>query len=88
VRPAGPFKAIVPVAASAPGSTQPGANITAIFHYKATTASQSSKADKTGRGDVIRNIGGATVAFRVPVTVTVTLGPKTATCSTAFTTIA
>jgi hypothetical protein len=69
-------------------ATPPGANITAIFHYKATTASQSSKADKTGRGDVIRNIGGATVAFRVPVTVTVTLGPKSATCSTAFTTIA
>lgn len=68
--------------------TAPGANISAVFHFKATTPTQNSHADKAGRGDVNRNIGGATVGFRVPVTITVTLGPKTATCATTFTPIA
>jgi hypothetical protein len=68
--------------------TQPGANITAVFHGNISTFTQKSKADILGRGDVVRNIGGAKVGFRVIVTVTVSLGTNTATCSTAYTPIA
>ena len=68
--------------------TAPGADVSAIFHFKATTPTQNSHADKTGRADIMRNIGGATVGFRVPVTITVVLGPTHATCSTTFTPVA
>jgi hypothetical protein len=65
--------------------TVPGAKISVLYHFKAGAATQASHADSSGRADVLRNIGGATVGYAVPVTVTVTLGPKSSTCSTTFT---
>lgn len=66
-------------------ATVPGAKITVVYHFKAGAATQLSHADAAGRADVLRNIGGATIGFAVPVTVTVALGPNTSTCSTTFT---
>jgi hypothetical protein len=66
-------------------ATVPGASVSVVYHFKAGAATQASKADKTGHADVLRNIGGATVGFAVPVTVTVTLGLTHGTCSTTFT---
>ena len=69
-------------------ATQPGANITTVFHGNTSTFTQNSKADIFGRADITRNIGGAKIGFRVIVSVTVTLGINHATCSTAYTPIA
>lgn len=69
-------------------ATQPGANITTVFHGNTSTFTQNSKADIFGRANITRNIGGAKIGFRVIVSVTVTLGVNHATCSTAYTPIA
>jgi hypothetical protein len=66
-------------------STVPGAKISVLYRFKAGAATQLSHADLAGHADVVRNIGGATVGYPVAVVVTVTLGPKSSTCSTVFT---
>lgn len=61
------------------------AKVRAVAHYKTTTTAHSRKSNSAGKATVPFYVSGATPGRRVVVTVTVTKGGQTRTCSTSFT---
>jgi hypothetical protein len=66
-------------------TTVPFAAVSAIAHYATTSTDEGGEADGSGNASVGYYISGATVGYPVSVSVTVTAGGQSATCSTSFT---
>jgi hypothetical protein len=61
-----------------------GAQVSATAHYKSTSTAHSATAGSGGVAQIPFRIGQATLGYRVQVTVAVSAGSASATCSTAF----
>ena len=66
-------------------TTVPFAAVSAVAHYATTSTDEGGEADGSGNASVGYYISGATVGYPVSVSVTVTAGGQSATCSTSFT---
>jgi hypothetical protein len=65
--------------------TAPDADVTTVAYYKTTSTTESGQADSGGNASIGYYISGATVGYTVDVSVTVTAGGQSASCSTSFT---
>jgi hypothetical protein len=66
-------------------TTAPYADIATTAYYKTTNNSKNGQADGGGQASIGYYISGATIGYTVHVSVTVTSGGQSASCSTAFT---
>ena len=66
--------------------TGAGAGVTATAHYKTTDTTHSSTASSSGQASIAFRISHATHQFTVLVSVSVSQGGRTGSCSTSFTT--
>jgi hypothetical protein len=61
------------------------AEVNTVAYYKTTSTSESGQADSSGNASIEYYISGASVGYTVDVSVTVTSGGRSASCSTSFT---
>jgi hypothetical protein len=66
-------------------TTAPYAEVSTVAYYKTTSTPESGQADGSGNASIGYYISGATVGYTVDVSVTVTAGGQSASCSTSFT---
>jgi len=66
-------------------TTAPYANVSTVAYYRTTSTPESGQADGGGNASIGYYISGATVGYTVDVSVTVTAGGQSASCSTSFT---
>jgi isopenicillin N synthase-like dioxygenase len=61
------------------------ARVVTVAHYRTTNHKKVAHANRHGRAAIPYYISGATPGYTVEVTVTVTRGSRTGSCSTSFT---
>jgi hypothetical protein len=66
-------------------STVGHAGVTTVAHYKTVNRKHSGAANAKGLASIPYYISGATVGYRVKVSVSVKSGSRTGSCSTSFT---
>jgi len=65
--------------------TTAGARVTTVAHYRTTSTKHHGTAGGKGNAVISYYISGATPGYRVKVSVSVTRGSRTGSCSTSFT---
>jgi hypothetical protein len=66
-------------------TTAPYAQVNTVAYYRTTSTPESGQADGSGNASIGYYISGATIGYTVDVSVTVTSGGQSASCSTSFT---
>jgi hypothetical protein len=66
-------------------TTAPYADVSTVAYYRTTSTAESGQADGGGNASIGYYISGATIGYTVDVSVTVTAGGQSASCSTSFT---
>ncbi len=66
-------------------ATAPYAEVNTVAYYRTTSTPESGQADGSGNASIGYYISGATIGYTVDVSVTVTSGGRSASCSTSFT---
>ncbi len=65
-------------------ATARDAGVTTVAHYKTKTTKHTAKANSKGAAEIAYRISDATPGYKVKVSVTVTSGRHTGSCSTSF----